>query len=445
MGTVRFELQSDKVNSKTGLAPIRLIYQIEGERKYYSTGLKGQPFFWDVKKQCCSYLNLSEKKEDRKVKGLLMQDAVKKINNKLTDLKREVEKIEERFEANNIPYDINKVITELADFGKPKTVKTKGEYTVYAMLDRYIDEYSNVNASGSLNVYRSLKKHLQDFEKSKGVTVAFSNINTAFLQSFWTYLTARTRKEKDGKTVKALNNITIAKQLSTLKTFLKYARSHKIDVPLDYIEWRSKVKPVPLEVISLTLSEFHKLQEVDLSANPAYDRVRDVFLFSCQSGLRYSDLKFERSNIEGDYIRMRSKKTGDLIEIPITPGMRNILEKYKLNKNPLPVISNQKSNKYLEEVCKIAGFDEKKQIVRKYGNQIVKKEYHRYELLRFHSGRKSFVSLASEAGMSAHDIKAITGHKDERTFSRYLNIEPERKSKVMNEIWSKINQKLKAV
>ena len=85
------------------------------------------------------------------------------------------------------------------------------------------------------------------------------------------------------------------------------------------------------------------------------ERVRDVFLLGCYTGMRYSDFKRVRaSNVTNNLITIREvKDKTKTLEIPMTDKIRAILNKYNLE---LPVISEQKFREYLKEIFKIAGF-----------------------------------------------------------------------------------------
>ena len=81
----------------------------------------------------------------------------------------------------------------------------------------------------------------------------------------------------------------------------------------------------------------------------ALERVRDVFLFQCFTGLGYSDVfNLRRSDIKGDYMEVTTVKTSDSLIIELNDHSRAILEKYKdvefENDKALPVITNQKMN-----------------------------------------------------------------------------------------------------
>ena len=205
------------------------------------------------------------------------------------------------------------------------------------------------------------------------------------------------------------------------------------------------------------MKEFESLINLDLSDNKRLDQVRDVFCFSCTTGLRYSDLNLlRREHIKGDEIRFTVKKTKELLTIPLNAYSLAILDKYKDKNKPLPVISNQKLNLYLkgwdekdengkikkhnEGLCEIAGINESIEIVRYKGTKREAIVYPKYELIGVHTGRKTFATLSLEKGMSAEEVMSITGHKDYKSFKRYVKITENRKKVVMVKAWGGLKE-----
>lgn len=62
----------------------------------------------------------------------------------------------------------------------------------------------------------------------------------------------------------------------------------------------------------------------------------------------------------------------------------------------------------------------------------------KYKLITAHTARKTFVTLSFYLGMDVKTIKSITGHKQDKTFDKYLKIADEMKKTKMNEAWGKI-------
>jgi integrase len=102
------------------------------------------------------------------------------------------------------------------------------------------------------------------------------------------------------------------------------------------------------------------LQDYEFKPNEeALERVRDVFLFCCFTGLRYSDVaKLKRSDVKKGFIKVVTQKTVDGLIIELNKYSQAILDKYKEIKFPkdkaLPVISNEKSDEHLKRLGQVA-------------------------------------------------------------------------------------------
>ena len=116
----------------------------------------------------------------------------------------------------------------------------------------------------------------------------------------------------------------------------------------------------------LTNEELDKLNSIDLSNNESLDQVRDIFMFSCYTGLRFCDamdLKMEDIRIINDepHIRVDQIKTGERREIPLIKPAISIVDKYNWSKfrslkgNVLPIYTNQRVNRYLKFISNLCG------------------------------------------------------------------------------------------
>ena len=455
MGTIRLVLRTDKPN-KENLFPIELIYQIKGERKSLRTKEKLLACSWNDKQQRAVYLNKGMAKDIMPAVPYNTFPSAKEIdavNTRLSSLKNDISEIETRLHLNKIPYTTEMVINELKYSVNHVTKSQTPSNEVLNFIDTYIEDHKATREPGSLSVYKSLKTHLQNFQKDKKVKITFDSIGHKFFQDFQNYLITPHKvlipskvpgKEPKSKTV-ALNNTTVAKQLSTIKTFLNYAKIQGLTINPQYKDF--KIKKENLEVIALTNDEFELLYNMDLSNSKKLTEVRDVFCFACATGLRFSDLQaLKREHIKKDEIRLTVKKTKEMLSIPLTPYSQSILDRYDAVHKPLPVISNQKTNDYIKELCKLAGINESIEIVRFRGAKRETTVYPKYELISVHTGRKTFCTLSLEKGMSAEEVMQISGHRDYKSFKRYVKITEQRTKVVMSKAWGVIKKtKLKAV
>lgn len=452
MSTIRFQQRTDKTD-KNGYAPIRIIYQVSGQRKYFPTTLKCIPANWEADNQQALFFDkkAAKKLEPATDYETFLTDAqVKEFNGKLKGYLTDIENIEKRFSLDKVIYTPQMVIDAFTGIRQPEAKKDDPGKSVIAFIKQFVEDSKATHKAGTLKVYSGLAAHLTAFQKHTGRKATFEKIDIPFLRAFHSFLSqSRNIVKADGiAESKPMNNITSAKQMSTLKTLLNYARTiYKINVHPDYRDYKVARKDSDFEVITLTYDEFETLFNLDLTNNKRLAQVRDVFCFSCATGLRYSDLaQLKREHLRTDAIKMTASKTGQRLEIPLNIFSSSILKKYEGLHRPLPIISNQKTNEYLKELCEKAGIDTPIEIIREYGITRKAVVYKKHELISIHTGRKTFVTLSLEKGIAAQDVMALSGHSTFKSFKRYVDVTSKRKQAVMAEAWGKApNNNLKAV
>ncbi len=281
----------------------------------------------------------------------------------------------------------------------------------FKVLDLFLEVRQSQYSKNTIQNYQTLKKHLHDFQKITKYKITFDNINLTFEDKFVNYL-QQTNK---------LTNSTKAKNMSCLKSFLNWALEREIHANTKFKVFSTKEDKT--EIIFLTESELKRIIELDLSTHCKLDKIRDVFVFQCLTGQRYSDIKkLEWSNIKQNSIEIRIVKTRDIISIPLTQETRRILDKYKELSRPLPIISNQKYNDYLSEICQLAKIDEMITKTWYIGKERVEKTVPKSQLISSHKARSTFVTLSLMKGMNMETIMRITGHKDMKMMKKYLKI-----------------------
>lgn len=452
--TTRFWLRTDRAD-KSGLAPVHLVYQIRGQRKYFSvSAIKMMAINWNPENQQAIYID--RKKAKRIVPKvdlsfLLSDSEVAEINNELQRTAHSIADIEKRFKLDNITFSPDMVITKLKTSKGPITKRDEPGVNIVDFIHRFVKDSSGTHKVGTLKVYTGLAAHIAAFEASKNRKLTFESINVPEIRAFYNYLTdskylisARGKKYES-----SMNNVTAAKQISTLKTLLNYARVlYKIKVNPDYRDYKVSRKDSDFEVITLTQDEFLAIYNLDLQDNSRLDSVRDVFCFSCATGLRFSDLQqLRRDHIRRDNtIRMSAAKTGQGLIIPLNPISHSILQKHAHQLRPLPIISNQKTNKYIKEIGILAKIDTPIEKVRTKGVKRITKVAKKHDLLSIHVGRKSFITLSLEKGIAIQEVMSLSGHTTFKAFRRYVDVTADRRKTVMAEAWGKIeDSQLKAV
>lgn len=440
MGTTRIELREETKNKK-GLCLLRLVYSIKGKRIYYTINEQLRVENWDKKNQQAVFVNKKQAKKimpDVDFDILPSESKITEINSKFLNLKKTIGSIEKNFEFEGKPYSKEDVINKLKERQNPDVIEAeKPNQDLYEFIDRYIITRSNTRKEGSLQVYRTLKKHLLAFQQKENIQLTFSNLDSHFFDEFENFLAS--------KTDKPLFNITIAKQLSTLKTFIGYAKKSGISISDSYKD--KKITREEPEVIALTNDEFEAIYNYDLSENKFLEDAKIYLCLACTTGLRYSDLKnlkwvnIKKNSIVLDVIKTQEKK----LTIPLNPYSKAILEKRKGKITPLPEISNSKINVKIKKLCELAGITEEIEKVRHRGNKRVSIITPKWKCISMHSGRRTFVTLSLQRGMKAEEVMANTGHTDYKSFKRYVKITEQHKVAAMAKAWGEIKSDLKAV
>jgi integrase len=433
--TLRFELRMDTVNKK-GEHPLILTIRIAGQRKKVSTGVKLFPELWNNESQ--HIINLTGRLRDQLAKkyndNLPNKSQLVSYQNSLITLKNQVNAIESRFSLDDISYSAEMVAEQLNLQRNPLVKKEVPSNQICELIGQFMEENENTRGKGGLNIYKCLKNHLQNYRSKTKKSIKIDQIDYAFMQSFQNFLIGWEKVHKTTKTVRRLNNITIAKQLSTLKAFLNYAKRRGYEVNDGYKDFA--IKRQKLEVIALTQPELDSLLNMDLKYNKRLDQVRDVFCFSCVTGFRYSDLvQLKREHIKTGEIRLTVKKTKEPLIVPLNIYSHAILEKYDGLANPLPIISNQKFNRYIKELGEMAGINDPIERIRYRGAEKISNMYPKYKVISAHTGRKTFATLSLEKGIPAETVMKITGHADYKSFQRYVKVTEERKRNEMQRAW----------
>jgi site-specific recombinase XerD len=444
--TLRFWLRTDRPN-KDGSAQVHLVYQIQGQRKYYAIpGIKLFSINWDLVNHKAIYLDRKTAKKINKdfdLNFLLTVSEVAEINAKLQGVINDIADVEKRFKLDKTAFSPQMVIDTLKELKQPETKKDLPGTNLIAFINQFVIDSAGTHKPGTLKVYSGLAVHLSNFEKSRSVKLSFESIDVPMLRSFHSFLAeVKHQTTKLGKDIERnMNNVTAAKQMSTLKTLLNYARTlYKLPVNPDYRDFKVSRKDSEFEVITVTQDEFMAIYNFDFSDNKCLDQQRDVFCFSCATGLRYSDLdQLRREHIRKDNtIRMTASKTGQKLVIPLNPISHSILQKYAGMLKPLPVISNQKTNDYIKEIGELAGIDTPIEKVRTRGVKKISVVFKKYQLLSIHVGRKSFVTLSLQKGAAVQDVMSLSGHTTFKAFKRYVDVNDNQKKTVMATAWGEV-------
>ncbi len=312
-------------------------------------------------------------------------------------------------------------------YGTAKTPRNR-KSPFWDTMNTFIAEESSKNSWQHTTVqkFRALGEHIRGWKPQP----RFEDFTESGLTAFLSFL-----RDREG-----LSNETILKQLSYLRWYLRWARNKGAHNTGAFESFRPKLATTTKKIIFLTIDEIKMLLACEIPATKAYlERVRDVFVFCCFTGLRHSDVyNLRRSEVKEDHIEVTTVKTADTLSIDLNDVARGILDKYKDEVYPgdkaLPVISNQKMNDYLKELCRMAGFDEPIRVTTYHGSERIDMVYPKYELIGTHQGRKSFICNALAAGIPVNVVMKWTGHSDYKAMKPYIDVADTIKAREMNKM-----------
>ena len=402
--------------------PIRMRVNFASKRIEFTTGYRIDAAKWDTDKQrvrngCTNKLKQSASEINASLLGYYteVQEIFKKFE--VEEIMPTPEQIKEAFNA------LHKPIEEVK-----QRKSTPNDF--YKAFDEFVRDCGRQNdwTDSTYEKFAAVKNHLMNFRD--GLTFDF--FDEKGLNDYVTYL----------RDVREMRNSTIGKQLSFLKWFLRWAFKKGVHQNNAYDSYKPKLKSTQKKIIFLTWEELNKLREFEIpAAKQALDRVRDVFLFQCFTGLRYSDVfNLRRSDIKGDHIEVTTVKTSDSLIIELNNHSKAILDKYKdvafEDDKVLPVITNQKMNDYLKELAELAGIDEPVRQTYYRGNERIDEVTPKYALLGTHAGRRTFICNALALGIPPQVVMKWTGHSDYKAMKPYIDIADDIKANAM----SKFNQ-----
>jgi integrase len=277
----------------------------------------------------------------------------------------------------------------------------------------YFDEWIALTRSQSkprsAQVYATAARHLREVGQISKYAIDFDTITLTFGDRYATYLL---------HTIKLTDN-TVAKQILTLKRFLRWARDRGYTDATGFnrLSWKRQ-EP---DIMTLTAAEVAALEQLALPAGGYLDNARQLFLLACYTGLRFSDLvSIKAEHLRGQVLRMTTQKTRETVTVPLRAQALAIVEQLLAGK--VRPITNQRLNDYLKELGQLASIDAPVEVIRFRGGVRESTTVAKWEWLGCHTGRRTFVTLSLERGLRPETIMKVTGHRGWKSFQRYVNV-----------------------
>ena len=393
-----FLIKRSKLTSR-GLVPIYLRVTIDGRSTELSTKRFIDPEKWNGKGQ--------------RHKGF--SEEAKSFNCFLETFKQSVYKAYNKLELESEEISIISLKEKLT--GKKDKIMTI--IPVFEEHNRRMKTLlGNEFAPLTLQRYESALKHIKSFlaYNYKKEDYPIESINHGFLADFEFYL----------RSVRKCGNNSAVKYVKNFGKILRICIANGWLTRDPFVNYKSKMKPV--ERIFLSEDELDKIAKKQFEIE-RLAQVRDIFVFSCFTGLAFADVyKLTKNHlcigIDGKkWIFTMRQKTGTKSNIPLLPVAEAIIEKYKnedfcqIKNKLLPVLSNQKMNAYLKEIATLCGINKE---------------------LTYHIARHTFATTVTLLnGVPIESVSKMLGHSSIKMTQHYAKITDTKVSRDMSELCNK--------
>ncbi|MEN9919807.1 MAG: hypothetical protein RL662_2243 [Bacteroidota bacterium] len=407
------------INAK-GKTQIVLSFSYNGQRIKISTKLSVDTEYWSFK--------------THKVIRTLQVSNFQEINNSLHTIKQRAHDIYNAFlsefgrEPN--PEELKRWFRK--DLLKDTEIINKQQQLTFS---DYFDKFINVRqenrkvVKARIDIYRQTQRLLKDFEHDTNELIAFERFNEEFSIKFRRYL----------EETRGYSPATIEKHFKVIRAVLNNAYAKNYNVNKEYKSPDFMPEGEESFNIALTINEVEALYKFDFSYNKRLEKVKDLFIIGCYTGLRFSDFKrLGKEHLQGRFLSIvpeKTKKKNPLpVIIPILEPVKEIFEKYNYR---LPNdISNQKMNEYLKEMGEETKlFDEPVTYRKTRAGKSELISNPKYKEITTHTARRTYCTMSYRLGVPTQSIMKISGHKTEASFLRYLKVTNEEHAKRTLKIW----------
>lgn len=404
---IRFNLK--QVSEKNKLTQIMLVTTINKRRIRVYTKLRVEPQYWNHEIYRCYQnggLNIRER--------LRLKYINEQIDNLVTSLCEMDEQLAMKGE-----YLSAAVVRQIVDKNQQKEQLLQNPI---ACLRRLVGEYEkNVNRKGKRGIestkatYLTALERLEDYDKQRKVPIgSFDDFNKKFFVDFTNYL----YEYSYGKTGKHYTQNTIINTLKVIKNLLHRAYDSEMTTNNYFLKVQTTLPADSSEQIYLQEKEIQKLSLAKTESDQERE-VRDAFIIACYTALRISDIQqLNKATVRKGVISLYQKKTKELVEIPILKEIAPLIEHYQ--QIGFPVINKVKANKIIKLLAARCGINEAVSRKEYRGGETTIVTIPKYELISFHTARRSCVTNLYKRGYPINYVMSLSGHRSFQAFQRYM-------------------------
>jgi len=393
--------------NKAGERKLKLRVRIQVPEEKISfivpTTVKVKDAYWDADRKRVKTADPLAKQ-----KNYALSDLVNQVENTLLTIANRA--------ATEPEFDpLNYLRTQTDYLGKPMIpVETVKDNTLDAVANLWLKDAESDQRVKETSPYRSILKEIAHFQEFLGKKLLIQDWDAEMLKTWVNYLTTET----------SLVNPSIQSKYTYLRSLLRFAERKGYPVSKDYVDFHFSPRTLQQD-IALTQDELRRIIALDLSKNRRLDRVRDLFVMLCLTGLRYQDVfSISRERVKKDanqqfYLEIQMKKTARPVQIPLVSESVRLLEKHDYQFDRL---SNTNFNLAIKEVGALAQMNETVKQGQYKGTELLEETYFRYELLSAHVGRRTWATLMYQQTRDFELIRTILGHSNIEQTRKYLRL-----------------------
>lgn len=376
---------------KSGLSTIMVRLTINGQQVQFSSGLSVDPLLWDQK---------TKQAVGNSVDSVYCKD----INKQLEAIRANIEDHYTRLSQNLDYVSVHRLKQSFLAV-EEETLLT---YQFKEQVKIYRSKSGRNICPATADMYKLTLERLIEFMKLtyKVPDIHIYQIDLWFLEKFYQFL---------HKKYKCSTNTTIKymKRFASIMNFAQKTGLIQVN-PFNIFRFHTEKK----EPVYLTEEELKRIMDKEF-VSERLAVVRDAFVFSCYTGLSFSDianLRFSDIQERNSLYRIRTgrRKTDSVSYIPLLDIPMKILDRYRdkyrikhkqakhiADNRVFPIRSNQVTNEFLKEIADLCGIHKK---------------------VSYHTARHTFATLALSNGVSLESVSKMMGHTSIRTTQVYAQI-----------------------
>ena len=300
--------------------------------------------------------------------------------------------------------------------------------TLKELIEYHNEEMKDELAWGTQKNYHTTQRYVYEFlaKKKKTSDIYLDELNYKFIKDFEKYIKNRT---PDGHQKPCTQNGTM-KHVERLRKMVNLAVKEEWLIRDPFVKFKLKFEKK--ERGFLTQNELQRIEEKEFRID-RLDQTRDIFIFSCYTGLSYAEVYDLTSGhivtgLDGKlWIQGQRRKSKEWFKVPLLPQAKAIVEKYQehplaqANGKVLPVYTNQKTNAYLKEIAALCEIDKN---------------------LTYHLARHTFATTVTLSnGVPIKSVSKMLGHTSLRTTQVYAKVVEQKLSEDMGMLEARLTER----